>query len=122
MSHLEVGLQSSSNTLKLTAASILCSLCPLTEASPHAVGAPETGQNQAEEGTSSQRPDGQPGVSAFEAAFGALEVQPRQQVQGMDIDADPTRPRWKQLFDAPSHALPAPTALAQAFLRLVTTE
>lgn len=61
-------------------------------------------------------------MSAFEAAFGVLEVPQQQQTLGMDIDADLTRPRWQQLFDAPSHTLPAPTALAQAFLRLVTTE
>ncbi len=63
-------------------------------------------------------------VSAFEAAFGSLSAPPAgQQTQtGMDVDADPSRPRWKQLFDAPSHALPPPSALAQAFLRLITAE
>ena len=40
-------------------------------------------------------------------------------VDGMDVDEDPTKPRWRQLFDAPSHALPPPTALAEAFLRLI---
>ncbi len=67
-------------------------------------------------------------VSAYEAAFGALgsnggsQKAALDQQDAMDVDVDASRPRWKQLFDAPSHVLPAPTALAQAFLRLLTTE
>ncbi len=63
-------------------------------------------------------------ASAYEAAFGPLPA-PDQVASAMDVDdtdALSSAPRWKQLFDAPSHALPPPTVLAQSFLRLVTTE
>lgn len=62
-------------------------------------------------------------ASAFEEAFGSLNLMKASKQTGdnMDIDMDSSRPRWRQLFDAPSHALPAPSSLAQAFLRLVTT-
>ncbi|KAG1668638.1 hypothetical protein FOA52_002492 [Chlamydomonas sp. UWO 241] len=65
--------------------------------------------------------------SAFEAAFGSLG----QKAPGaagadagaaaMDVDVATGGPRWRKLFDAPSHALPPPTTLAQAFLQLVTS-
>ena len=42
---------------------------------------------------------------------------------GMDADrVDLLKPRWQALFDAPSHALPPPTALATAFLTLLTSD
>ena len=78
--------------------------------------------DQDEAGLLHQQPE-LPKESAFESAFGALGLHPQaKHGDSMDVDMDPSRPRWQQLFDAPSHALPAPTALAQAFLRLVTTE
>lgn len=68
--------------------------------------------------------------SAFEAAFGKLAAGPAAAAAGggataMDVDGDVAggaRPKWQALFDAPSHALPPPTVLAQAFLRLITSE
>lgn len=63
-------------------------------------------------------------ISAFEAAFGDIGARSGNGalIDGMDVDLDPTRPKWQQLFDAPSHALPAPTALALTFLRLVSMD
>lgn len=65
----------------------------------------------------------QQGISAFEAAFGALTA--AQPSTGEDTEmadaAGSGKPKWRALFDAPSHALPPPTALAQAFLSLLTT-
>ncbi|EFJ41335.1 hypothetical protein VOLCADRAFT_107736 [Volvox carteri f. nagariensis] len=74
-------------------------------------------------------------LSAFEAVFGRTTG--RQEAGGpggaapMDVDMAAVaagagsgsggRPRWAQLFDAPSHVLPPPTALASAFLTLLTT-
>jgi hypothetical protein len=76
-----------------------------------------------------QRPQDERHISAFEAAFGPMDQlvsssKQQQQADGkdMDVDVDLSRPRWRQLFDAPSHALPAPTVLAQMFLRLVAAE
>jgi len=37
------------------------------------------------------------------------------------VDEDASQPRWRQLFDAPSHTLPAPMDLAASFLRLITS-
>jgi hypothetical protein len=68
-------------------------------------------------------------LSAFEAAFG----KPPETTAGpMDLDLGTTlvplataatvggRRPWAELFDAPSHVLPAPAALASAFLSLLT--
>ncbi|KAF5829957.1 hypothetical protein DUNSADRAFT_15275 [Dunaliella salina] len=72
-----------------------------------------------------QAPGGE-GVSAFEAAFGAAAVARKQQHGeqdgGMEVDEDSSQPRWRQLFDAPSHALPAPMDLAASFLQLITSD
>uniref|UniRef100_A0A7S3VT40 Uncharacterized protein n=1 Tax=Dunaliella tertiolecta TaxID=3047 RepID=A0A7S3VT40_DUNTE len=66
------------------------------------------------------------GTSAFEAAFGAAAVTRKQQQEeedaGMEVDGDSSQPRWRQLFDAPSHALPAPMDLAASFLQLITSD
>lgn len=62
--------------------------------------------------------------SAFEEAFGSLDLinnKSKLTSDSMDVDMGPLTQRWRKLFDAPSHALPAPSSLAQAFLRLVTT-
>lgn len=87
---------------------------------------------------------------AFEAAFGSLSaLRKRLQAQSavlaadaMDVDSNAgghasssslhggviggqgvkgAAPSWAPLFDVPSHALPPPTLLAQAFLTMLTT-
>ncbi|KXZ45497.1 hypothetical protein GPECTOR_54g239 [Gonium pectorale] len=66
--------------------------------------------------------------SAFEDIFGRTEV--RQAVAPMDVDGDGGdvpyghvggRRPWAELFDAPSHVLPPPSALASAFLTSLLT-
>ncbi|KAG2482851.1 hypothetical protein HYH03_018242 [Edaphochlamys debaryana] len=71
-------------------------------------------------------------LGALEAAFGRTSASGAGAAP-MDLDgpgAGPTgpaaagdrgKPRWAALFDAPSHALPPPAALASAFLSLLTT-
>lgn len=66
-------------------------------------------------------------VSAFEAAFGALAVAPSKAgaegEDGVGAGGHPGGvPRWRALLDAPSHALPPPTMLANAFLTLLTQQ
>ena len=68
-------------------------------------------------------------LSAFDAAFGKVQVP--DQAPGTKVDPDAMEvdasvlaasTKLKQaLFDAPSHALPPPTALASAFLRILTS-
>ncbi|MEW5307753.1 MAG: hypothetical protein WDW36_010129 [Sanguina aurantia] len=74
-------------------------------------------------------------LSAFEAVFGpqslasadgadlkrAAQALLSSNSGGSDVDgAFVAEQRWRKLFDAPSHALPPATALAQAFLLLLT--
>lgn len=76
-------------------------------------------------------------LSAFEAVFGpqslasadgadlkrAAQALLSSNSGGSDVDdAFVAEQRWRKLFDAPSHALPPATALAQAFLLLLTAE
>ncbi|GLI71536.1 hypothetical protein VaNZ11_016768 [Volvox africanus] len=73
-----------------------------------------------------------PALSAFEAAFGKPMVPDKASGAAAPMDTDVPagaatvpavggRPRWADLFDAPSHALPPPTALADSFLKLLTS-
>ncbi|GLC42212.1 hypothetical protein PLESTB_000643100 [Pleodorina starrii] len=67
-------------------------------------------------------------LSAFEAAFGRPTVHANGTAAPMDVDGAAAamttvggRPRWAELFDAPSHVLPPPAALASAFLTTLLT-
>ncbi|GAX72998.1 hypothetical protein CEUSTIGMA_g450.t1 [Chlamydomonas eustigma] len=65
------------------------------------------------------------GPSAFEDAFGRLGVSTTAssgEAVAMEIDAQVGRSirPWRNLFDAPSHALPSASSLAQSYLLLVT--
>jgi len=81
----------------------------------------DAGQGEAE-ALPQRHPEPATEASAFEEAFGSLDLISKPAGDSsMDIDMESSKPRWRQLFDAPSHALPAPSSLAQAFLRLVTT-
>ncbi|GFR41531.1 hypothetical protein Agub_g2190 [Astrephomene gubernaculifera] len=69
--------------------------------------------------------DQQP-LSAFEAAFGREQLPTTAAgAAPMEVDGGAAavggKPLWAALFDAPSHVLPPPTALANAFLSLLTT-
>ncbi|KAG2426597.1 hypothetical protein HXX76_012913 [Chlamydomonas incerta] len=64
-------------------------------------------------------------LSVFEATFGKVAGGAGAGgVAAMDVDGGAGvsgKARWAELFDAPSHVLPPPTALAHAFLTLLTT-
>ncbi|GIL68600.1 hypothetical protein Vafri_21848 [Volvox africanus] len=73
-----------------------------------------------------------PALSAFEAAFGKPTIPDKADGAAASMDMDVPggaatvpgvggRPRWADLFDAPSHVLPPPTALANSFLKLLTS-
>lgn len=62
-------------------------------------------------------------LSVFEATFGKVAAGAGG-AAAMDVDGGAGvggKARWAELFDAPSHVLPPPTALAHAFLTLLTT-
>ncbi|KAG2432689.1 hypothetical protein HYH02_006674 [Chlamydomonas schloesseri] len=64
-------------------------------------------------------------LSVFEATFGKVAAGGTAGgAVAMDVDGGAGvggKARWAELFDAPSHVLPPPTALAHAFLTLLTT-
>lgn len=65
----------------------------------------------------------------FEAAFGPMgKSQQHAGAAAMEVDGghagtdgQASQPKWRSLFDAPSHVLPTPTVLANAFLSLIMT-